>query len=249
MNRIMINSKKRFVSMLFALLMVLTIFPMATVHAATYNGGAGCAESKLTVYKSVDGANYGTIYKGEGFTILNFLSGDWLYVEYSTSNGPKRGYVERLNGNVGHYDPSCVAKVTKDSSLYYGNSTSKYPKSGSVYKDEIVAVLAKSDSWVYVEYNTNSGRKRGYMLNANLSYYNYKTMDPLLVKKSKTPEKINGSYDVYSGPSDQYPVVGSISNEKIEYLDTIHEGTKVIYYIRYNLTGTSQKKTGFIIIG
>lgn len=243
------NIKKRFVSVLMALLMALTIVPTMTAHAATYNGGGGYAASKLTVYKSVNGSSYGTIYKGEGFTILNFLSGDWLYVEYSTSNGPKRGYVKRSNGNVGQYDPSCVAKVTKDSSLYYGNSTSKYPKSGTVYEDEIVSVLAKSGSWVYVEYNTNAGRKRGYMLNANLSYYNYKTMDPLLVSKSETPEKISGSFDVYSGPSNQYPVIGSISNEKIEYLDTIHEGTKVIYYIRYNVTGTSQKKTGFIIIG
>ena len=74
------NIKKRFVSVLMALLMVLTIVPTTTAHAATYIGDQGYAKAKLNVYKKVDGDVYGTIYKNEGFTILNYLSNNWIHV-------------------------------------------------------------------------------------------------------------------------------------------------------------------------
>ena len=239
------NIKKRFVSVLMALLMVLTIVPATTAHAATYIGDQAYAKAQLNVYKKVNGDVYGTIYKNEGFTILNYLSNNWIHVEYSTSSGAKRGYVKRTSSNVNVEQGSYVATVTKDSSLYYGNSTSKYQKSGTVYAGEIVTVLDKNlFGWAFIEYNTNSGRKRGYM-----SSYETKLDDDggvlavgLPIEKTTDERKVSGYKDVYSGPSKQYPSIGSVSDETV-WRFKISDG---VYYIKYKVDGSTKLKSGYI---
>ena len=239
------NIKKRFVSVLVALLMVLTIVPTTTAHAATYIGDQGYAKAKLNVYKKVDGDVYGTIYKNEGFTILNYLSNNWIHVEYSTSSGAKRGYVKRTSSNVKVEQTSFVATVTKDSSLYYGNSTSKYQKSGTVYDGEVVTVLDTSLSgWAFIEYNTNKGRKRGYMSSyeSKLDFDENVLAAGLPIEDADEDRTVSGYKDVYSGPSKQYPSIGSVSDETV-WRFKISDG---VYYIKYKVDGTTKLKSGYI---
>ena len=240
------NIKKRIVYLLMALMMVLTIVPTTTASAATsYDGGQAYANAKLTVYKSVNGATYGTIYKNEGFTILNYLSNNWLHVEYSTSNGAKRGYVKKTSSNIDVELATFVANVTKDSNLYYGNSTSKYMKSGEVYKGEVVTVLdTNSSGWAYIEYNTSEGRKRGYMSSykSKLSYNQSVLVAGLMLDGNLEDKKVSGYKDVYSGPSTQYPVIGSVSDESVDY----YEFSDGVLYIKYKVDGTTKLKSGYI---
>ena len=240
----MTKIRTRIISVVMLVVTLLTMIPATQASAADpYNGGAGIANSKLNVYNSIGGTKIGTVYAGEGITILRFLDDDYLFIQYSTSNGPKKGYVKWQDGNVTHYDPSCVAKVTDGCNLYYGNSKTLYEKSGSVETGEIISVIAANDNWAYVEYNVNDGtRKRGYIGTGRISYYNKPSegFDKLYLEKEVTENDIfyvSGTESVYSGPTTKYPVIGSVSDETVEVYDKNYEGTNVIYYIRYDVDG------------
>lgn len=245
----MFTFKKRLMSLVLTLMTVMSVIPAATVNAAeNYNGGWAMADQTISVYSDVScTTKIGTIYQHEGFTMLNNLGYNKAYVEYSTSSGAKRGYV---SGGYGYMNPSCVAVVTTSSTLYYGNNTGTYQVAGTVYSGELVAVLAKNDNWVYVEYNTNSGRKRGYMPFTNLSCYNRPGIfrDLYNFKNSGWSEYVSGTYNVRSGPSTQYPAVGTISNENVTILGSESTGGYTWSYIEYTVNGSSQKKSGFVLI-
>lgn len=245
-----INIKRRILCILMAVIMTMTIVPTITADAATpYNGGQGYANTKLNVYKQINGDLYGTIYKDEGFTILRLLEDNWIYVQYSTSNGPKKGYVKRTSSNLEHIGGTCVAKVIKDSNLYYGNNTSTYQKSGSVYTGEIVTVLNRSGGWSFIEYNTNSGRKRGYIKDTCLSCYNDsgKIISDIVIGNSGTRYYVDGFKDVYTGPSTQYKPIGNVSDEEVRRLLVIRRGSQTWRYVKYKVDGTSQYKSGYIL--
>lgn len=244
----MLTLRKRTCALILALVTIVSIFSVSTVYAAEdYDGSWAFATSTTPVYSNpVGGSQIGTIYGYEGVTLLK-REGSSCYIEYSTPNGAKRGYVQY---GLSFMDPSCVAKVTRTSTLYYGNNTSVYQASGTVYAGEFVSVLAKNDNWVYVEYNTNSGRKRGYMSYSNLYCYNRPDvfLDLYNYNNAGYVDYVNGSYNVYSGPSTQYPIIGSISNENVTFLDGYSmDGVYTWSYIEYYVNGTSQKKSGFIL--
>lgn len=217
--------------------------------AENYDGSWAYSYESQSVYSDYTGTNkIGTVYAYEGFTVLYHTAGH-PYIEYSTSNGAKRGYI--LGSSIAYMSPSCVAKVIRTSTLYYGNNTGVYQASGTVYSGEFVAVLAKNDNWVYVEYNTNSGRKRGYMQYSNLECYNRPGVfeDLYMYGNSGYDQYVSGTYNVRSGPSTQYPIIGSISNESVLVLDSYSmDGVNEWAYIEYYVNGTSQKKSGFALI-
>lgn len=239
----------RILGIVCAFVMALSIIPTSKVHAATgFDGGWGITHAAVPVYSSSALSNQiGTIYSAEGFSVLNHY-GPYAYVEYSSSSGAKRGYIRWENVSI--KDPSCVALVIRNSNLYYGNNTSAYQVSGSVSAGEIVAVLAKNDNWVYVEYNTPSGRKRGYMSYLNIDCYNRPDIFSDLYNFSKPGSDlpIRNTCNVRSGPSTNYPVIGTVSNEIVKsfgYETT--GGWQEWTYIEYYVSGTSQKKSGFIL--
>lgn len=245
---------KRRLLVFFPILVILFLaISVSSVNAANYNGAYGMMYSKTTVYSDLKCTKkIGTVYAHEGVTILNFTNnqdGKVLKIEYSTSKGAKQGYIRQSGGNVGYLDNTCVAKVTKKSDLYYGNSTSKYQKSGTVYEGELVVILAKNGSWVYVEYNTKNGRKRGYMSYSNLVCYNRPSIfsDLYNYNNSGTKEYISGKYSVYSGPSEKYPVIGYVNNENVTWFSNYSDGSIEGAYIEYNVNGSTQKKSGFIL--
>ena len=93
------------------------------------------------------------------------------YIEISTSTGTKRGYVYNDQLDNAGYNTS-VARVTATNSAYAGPDKS-YVKLGGAYYNEFVSILAKEGNTVFVEYNTTSGRIRGYMYYSNLYNYNH----------------------------------------------------------------------------
>lgn len=242
--------KKRMLAFVMMLLTALSIIPVSRVNAAeNYNGCAAMTHSNVTVYNGVNGSKSGTIYAQEGVTVLNFLDNGWAYVEYSTSSGAKRGYVNLSASDMGcSMGTTCVAKVNTTSNVYYGTNTSAYNKAGTVYSGEYIVVLAKNGDWVYVEYNTTSGRKRGYMSYYNLTCYNRPSVFPDLYTYNKNGDDMYvGSYNVYAGPGVNYAKVGSVANETVTIFNNFQDGRIEGAYIEYYVTGTSQKKSGFIL--
>ena len=120
----------------------------------------------------------GSVFEGEGITVLydygySDASKTYIvaYIEFSTSSGTKRGYVYNDQLDNASYATS-VARVT-DTSPAYSGPDSSYVKLGGAYYNEFVSILAKEGDWAFVEYNTSSGRKRGFMSYSKLSNYNH----------------------------------------------------------------------------
>lgn len=245
--------KKRLVFVVVAIILILPMVPTNIVNAATYNGGYGITVNAMTVYSNIEcTVKKGSLDDNEGFTILYEYSNNVYYIQYSTANGAKEGYIKtsNLNSIRDYTSSSCVAQANISTDVYYGNNSSVYLKAGSVDAGELVAVISQCDNWLYIEYNTVSGRKRGYVLASNFTKFNPPvSYGNFYLDKSGTTLYV-GSYTVYSGPTYRYIKVGSVSNENILLMQRITENTEggVIYFIVYNVTGSSQKKSGFIFI-
>lgn len=258
------NWKQRIFTLILTVVTFITAIPVTPVHAMDFSeqfyGGYDIAWEELNVYSSPQWTNrIGKIYKFEGFTVLmqNGPEG-YLWVEYSTSNGAKRGYVQIPQDELGGRHDG-VGKVTQNSTVYYGRTdqTGKYgsyQSTGTVYAGEIVAIIAKNDNWAYIEYNTNSGRKRGYMAYSNLHVYNRPGIFPDFYNHKKTGKStpITGRKYVYAGPTSKYVQVGWVENEYVTVFDEecVMDGSNNQYwsqYIEYQSGG--QTKSGFLVFG
>lgn len=209
--------------------------------------GCGIATANISVYNAAGGTKIGTIFNSEGFTILNTTDSLYLYVEYSTSNGAKRGYIN-MQSSYNAYYASCPATVNRTTGVWYGNNANDYQTCGTVYNGETVAVLEKDGYWAYVEYNTNSGRKRGYVPYSYLNPY-FSISNPSIALSNSSKLYISGYHNVYSGPSTQYVTVGSVNNEYVNFVrkESVGANGKTIYYISYYVTG-NKMKSGYIIL-
>lgn len=244
--------KMRIFALLMALATVLSI-PTVPVHAATTNDGLGSVMSNTTVYQNSNLTNaIGTVYAYETFTVLDWsYNSNWdkiCHIEYSTSNGPKIGYV-LTNSEDTMY--TCVARVNYNTTVYYGNNTSLYMSAGTVYTNERVVVLGESGGWSYIEYNTSSGRKRGYVVTSSLG--GYSTPDygwhGFYLNSGGYTKYISGSYTTYSGYNTTYTKVGSVSNENVQVHYTLQPGNEGVcaLFVTYQVNGTSQRKSGWIV--
>lgn len=214
------------------------------VYEEIFEGGFKYCNSKLTVkstYLFDYSVNSGTIYAGEGFTELDCynINGSIVsLVEFSTPSGTKRGFVDTSNLVAPEYGSS-VARVIASSAPAYSGPDSSYVKLGGVYKDEYVSILASEEDFFFVEYNTKSGRKRGYIKCSNLencyirTYSNFENHNSL---KKATEELI-----VYGGPNANYANIGTIFNQEIiSYLSV----EKEFSYIEY--TTSNGAKRGYV---
>lgn len=254
------SSFKRLAALLLVVMTVLTLVPVTPAYAAGdegYYGGLGYAWQTETVYSDAACTNkIGTIYKGEGYTIL-YRNWDNFYVEYSTPSGAKRGYVSHWPGEypMAVYR-SCVSKITANSTVYAGPDTSRYAAVGTVYAGELVAVIGRNDyplgngytgGWIYIEYNTTSGRKRGYMIDVNNYMYSRPDAFPdfYMWKNAGEDVWISGTATVYYGMSTQYAVAGQVKNENVTVLfhDWLEDGD---WYTYIEYSSPSGRKSGFI---
>lgn len=246
---------KRLLAFALIILTVLGMIPVMGASAAeSYDGGWAFSKANHTVYSSATGGSaIGSIGR-EGVTVLS-KSGSTYYIEYSTSSGAKRGYVRNIsssNFDLSSLSSSCVAKVTTGYSLYYGPNTSTYAATGgSVGAGEYVAVIAKEGSWAYVEYNSASGRKRGYMPYANLACYNRPaTFADFYMSNSAHSQQIPSGMkkDIYFGPNDNgsYGYVGYVDHSDSpvkEYYHYYYGNGETFHYVEYTVGG--KKKSGF----
>lgn len=217
-----------------------------TIDEAYFGGGYNYSDSELTIkscYLFDYAINSGTIYAGEGFTELQryYEDGQYIsFVEFSTPSGTKRGFVNSSSMHITTVYNSTVARVIADSSPAYAGTDSSYVKLGGVYKNEFVAVLAVNGNYAYAEYNTTSGRKRGYIRYSDLSNYCVRAYptDKNHISLKKATTELN----VYGGPNSDYALIGTVFNQEIvSYL-----GTERNYsYVEY--TTTNGAKRGYVL--
>lgn len=220
-----------------------------------FYGGICYAKNALEIRSSQNFGNsvsdFGAVAQYEGMTLLyayNSDSGAIAFVEYSTSAGTKRGYVYQSEITQPLSGQTCVASANQELTVYSGTNTSTYQNLGTIFATELMSILAKNDNWIYVEYNTPVGRKRGYVSYSGVSPFNRPAVFPDLYtyNNSGTEKYLNGSETVYGGPNTTYASIGSVSNEPVIDFDTEGATNEQLTYIEYYITGTNIKKSGYI---
>lgn len=250
--------KKRFLSMVLAVMSVVTMIPAISASAATnYNGGWAMMEADRTVYTSSSlTTTKGSVSAHEGVTVLEVLNNNIYHIQYSISSSPgyKDGYVQGgvSTAALGY---TCVAKANTSMNVYYGTNTATYDKVGSVSSGELVSVVAANAPWAYIEYDTTSGRKRGYVQMSNLTLYNQPSWMPNLYKTNGAIDviPITGPVEVLAGPSQEYFDVGSVGTADnplyYYYEQTAADSYPGSYcYVEYVNSATNKLKSGFILV-
>ena len=222
-----------------------------------FYGGYAHSNASQKVWSCDDpslAVSIGSISANEPVTRL-YAYGNVMYIEYSTSSGAKRGYVFSPNFSY-PVSPTCVARVTASTTLMYGcKSGCTWETAGSVGAGEYVSVLAGSAgrNIVYVEYNSGSGRKRGYMSASNLSMHGGVTVAQLddmygYINGSEIgayPITVTGTAKVYAAPSTSSAAIGSVSNEEVGFDGELTINGNHWTYIIYK-TASGKWKSGFI---
>ena len=218
-----------------------------SVHEEQMTGGQNFATSTVSIMSCDDTSidlSLGTVYAGEGMTVLytytyidSSKSYDIAYVEISTPSGTKRGYIPTSSLTGINY-PSSVARVTATNSAYSGPDSS-FVKLGGAYYNAFVTILAKNtgNNWVLVEYNTSSGRKRGFMDYTKLYNYNHPGMYndlPVFTALKQATQQLT----VYGGPSTNAANIGLIYNQEVVSLLNTERG---FAYIEYNTTNGAKR--------
>lgn len=128
--------------------------------------------------------------------------------------------------------------------VYYGPSTSAYPSTGSVSKNETITPLWTESTWCYIEYSVtgSTNKKRGYVPTSAINL----TVSVSARTISKVSRYVHTACSVYFGPNTStYPAAGSLSyGEAVQYLGVKDSSTQYAF-VEYDVTGTSQKKRGW----
>lgn len=249
----------RLLALALMLVTVLTMFPATQAHAASevayYNGGLGTAYTSHVVYNEESlSTRKGSVSAHETFTILRVCDNAY-YINYSTSNGYKEGYISKdlvIDDEIAF---TCVGWVNTSCTVYYYSRDAVTV--GSVSAGEFVTVLASNpDGYLYIEYNTNSGRKRGYVPYNAVNMYRGSDNQYLLSEYMSASASdsytltYNGSTDVFRLPTDLYAAIGSISNEDIVVMSQFTRFGHTWQYIRYHYGNDNGPwKSGYIIVG
>lgn len=222
-----------------------------SVHEEQMTGGQRYPKQGLEVMSVDDSAIYvkvGSVYQGEGVTVLydygysDANKGYGIsYIEFSTSSGTKRGYVYTDQLESASY-PTSVARVIDTNSAYAGPDNS-FVKLGGAYYNEFVTVLAKNtgNDWIFVEYNTSSGRKRGYMSYSKLQNYNHPGMYNDLATNQGLRQATQ-QLTVYGGPNNNNANIGMVFNQEIV---SFFDSEKGYAYVEYSTTNGA--KRGYVL--
>lgn len=232
--------------------------PVSTVNNNGYSvseeqmtGGQRYPKQGLEVMSVDDSGIYvkvGSVFQGEGVTQLydyTFVGVNKLYrisyIEFSTASGTKRGYVYTDQLENASYATS-VARVTDTNSAYAGPDNS-FVKLGGAYQNEFVTILAKNtgNDWVFVEYNTPSGRKRGYMSYYKLYNYNHPGMYNDLATNQGLKQATQ-QLTVYGGPNNNNANIGTVFNQEVVSLYGVERGYA---YVEYSTTNGA--KRGYVL--
>lgn len=223
----------------------------ANVPERSFTGFADVTNGELTVYTGPAG-NYaasGTVYAGEGVTKFNESTDGYTFIEYSSSSGTKRGYVQ--SGQLAMRNRGVLAVVTTVPATVYAGPDDTYFPSGGVFEEEWVVILERDVSsiyptkWYQIEYNAPSGRKRGYVKQSCLTPV--QSLDYVPELGTGTGLALaQGDQIVYSGPGSGFATVGTIfANERVSTLIGYH-AESIYKYIEYNTGGGQSSKRGYV---
>ena len=179
--------------------------------ANTFKGNNGVVYPQSAVYSNpnMTTETIGTVFEFESVTQFTIQENGFHFIEYSTPTGTKRGYVqssELIQKEGG------LAVAPYGAEVYY---TPRFEyKAGGVYADEYVAVIQSSGTTSYIEYNTEGGRKRGYVTSGSLHFLDTGDV-PALPNYSEEFNKSISALTVYFGPSDKYAQSESINEGEI----------------------------------
>lgn len=213
-----------------------SIRPTEVETATAYSDAPSSA---CTVYSCPDAvsATIGSIGSNEGITVFPSISENgFTFVEYSTIANTKRGFIK--SSLLKEYNDGVKRTVNRDTTVYY---TTAFDLSlGSIYSGEYVIVLGIIDNNYYIEYNSPSGRKRGYVTNGSFDSVSNipsisATGDSLIV---------NFDQDVYSGPSSTYANIGSVFVDEHAILISTDVNTRGWYLIEYDTANGN--KQGYV---
>lgn len=218
--------------------------------ARSANGRACRCTSKLTVInKPVGGsASVGSISANESFTRFDETDNAYTYVEYSTSSKTKRGFVLTSSLSSGS-NTGRTGVVAESCDVYHGPDLDGYAKVGSVDAGEVVAVLEyetpiSADKWLMIEYNTTSGRKRGYVPRHYISITSFSGVNVMRKIQSIATFAGTASAKAYYGPNTTFPSVGSIGAGELVSLIDQWDTNGSYRFIEYNTSGG--KKRGYV---
>ena len=204
----------------------------------SFRGNNNIVHPQTTVYSGPDTttAVIGTVFEQEGVTQFTLEENGHHFIEYSTPEGAKRGYV--LSSNLIQKEGGlAIASTAAD--VYYTYSLES--KAGAIYANEYVTILQKNDQRSYIEYNTTRGRKRGYVSNSSLQFLGVGNV-PALPNYSEEALMPTETMNVYFGPSDQYAVVGSINKgERVTRLSSPTFNTGNYSFIQYSTAEDPQR--------
>lgn len=245
----------------FSLVLVIaliTICCSTTVFASEYNvcGMWGYSYKSTLVYDETFSRQTGSLFAGEGFTIL-LSKNDGYYIDYSSSSGAKQGWVKKSDILATHSSNTCAGTMLSAQTVYYG-TTSDYIPIGSVSTGETVCVLAYKTSKLYIEYNTVNGRKRGWVPSSSVKL-NDRSSGPTNISMFGdlpcgliyTPSHPSFYYHtVYAGPGENYCVTGSVGTsttaERVLDMTEMQYGSQRWAFIMYSTSNGN--KTGYIRI-
>lgn len=218
-----------------------------------FYGGYCYATTELDVRTCDDfslTAPVGTLFKHEGCTFLfsyDMGENEVAFIEYATSSGTKRGYVYSKYLKFPCETIVCVAK--ENVSVYGGPSNTTYAHFGTIYQNELMGLLAKEGNWIYVEYNTTKGRKRGYVDWTKVDPRDYKSgtyfNDFYITPSNSACHIVDEKVDVYGGPTTNYANIGSVNYENITSFWT-NDDNFGLTCIEYVVSATGLLKRGYV---
>lgn len=118
--------------------------------------------------------SYGSVSNTEGVTLLydyNINNGNEAYqvgfVEYWTGSGMKRGYAKMQYLNNPY--TTKLAKASSKKTTYTGPNSSRFTSgTGAIGQNEYVCLLGYTGDYIFIEYNTTTGRKRAFCNKSDL---------------------------------------------------------------------------------
>lgn len=213
--------------------------PTADYHGGYYNA----PNANLSVYylPTVNGLSAGSIYAYEGATVLE-TNGSIAYIEYSSPSGTKRGYV--WTSQLCNRHDGVMGIVTASSTPVYAGTDTHFASVGSIDRTEYTVILKTSGQWAFVEYNTPSGRKRGYTWIENIGdHYSLGNLPPIQIIRNLGVATT--AQNAYAGPNTNYAQMGSVFAG--DQVNIITENEYGWCYVEY-YTGGSASKRGYVDI-
>lgn len=235
------------------------ILTTGTIGEEVMTGGYRYAKSSQNIYSrglySVS-VSYGSVANTEGVTLLydyNINSGEEVYkvgfVEYWTGNGMKRGYI-KMEFLKSPFTTKLVQANSKKITYTGPDSTRFKAGTGAIGQNEYVCLLGYTGNYLFIEYNTKTGRKRAFCTTTDLGISNPSSLGITQLPDSQMNKGYLSStkQDVSAGPGKANSLcsyVGVIGKNESVYRQT-NNGitpynqfgyTYIIYYAGESLKG------------